>query len=260
MPYGREAQSIFLRFLSGPYICINSILLKNLPANPGDLGSVPGLGRSPAGGNGNLLQYSCLGNPWAEEPDRLQPMESQRVRHDLATQQCRLLLHCFSPWGCMKLSLGPVTSMSSQVRNIIFLLRLSDPLNIELYLSLLLEIILEVSKYFLSLGPSLIWNLPISFLCSAWSILSSMGKWCIVDDREGTFYLIETPIFCLLHLNLVFYPKARIIVDFLLCFLYFCPQFREITDAPKIEINLNIGGSYSNLHVALHVSRYNLQN
>ena len=31
--------------------------------NVGDLGSVPGLGRSPGEGNGNPLQYSCLGNP-----------------------------------------------------------------------------------------------------------------------------------------------------------------------------------------------------
>ena len=31
--------------------------------NAGDLGSVPGSGRSPGEGNGNLLQYSCLGNP-----------------------------------------------------------------------------------------------------------------------------------------------------------------------------------------------------
>ena len=29
----------------------------------GDLGSIPGLGRSPGEGNGNSLQYSCLGNP-----------------------------------------------------------------------------------------------------------------------------------------------------------------------------------------------------
>ena len=29
----------------------------------GDLGSIPGLGRSPGGGHGNPLQYSCLGNP-----------------------------------------------------------------------------------------------------------------------------------------------------------------------------------------------------
>ena len=31
--------------------------------NAGDMGSVPEWGRSPGGGNGNPLQYSCLGNP-----------------------------------------------------------------------------------------------------------------------------------------------------------------------------------------------------
>ena len=31
--------------------------------NAGDLGLIPGLGRSPGEGNGNPLQYSCLGNP-----------------------------------------------------------------------------------------------------------------------------------------------------------------------------------------------------
>ena len=38
-------------------------MAKNLPATAGDVGSTPGLGRSPGGGNGNTLQYSCLGNP-----------------------------------------------------------------------------------------------------------------------------------------------------------------------------------------------------
>ena len=40
-------------------------VVKNLPANAGDIrdtGSIPGLGRSPAGGHGNLLQYSYLEN------------------------------------------------------------------------------------------------------------------------------------------------------------------------------------------------------
>ena len=37
-------------------------MVKNLPANAGDLGLIPGSGRSLGGGNGNLLQYSCLGN------------------------------------------------------------------------------------------------------------------------------------------------------------------------------------------------------
>ena len=32
-------------------------------ADAGDTGSIPGLGRSPGGGNSNLLQYSCLRNP-----------------------------------------------------------------------------------------------------------------------------------------------------------------------------------------------------
>jgi len=38
-------------------------VVKNPPANAGDTGSIPGLGRSPGKGNGNSLQYSCLGNP-----------------------------------------------------------------------------------------------------------------------------------------------------------------------------------------------------
>ena len=36
--------------------------VKNPPANARDMGSTPGLGRSPGEGNGSLLQYSCLGN------------------------------------------------------------------------------------------------------------------------------------------------------------------------------------------------------
>ena len=38
-------------------------MVKNLPANAGDVGSVPGSGRSPGEGNSNPLQYSCLANP-----------------------------------------------------------------------------------------------------------------------------------------------------------------------------------------------------
>ena len=42
-----------------------STVVKNSPANAGDIGdagSIPRLGRPPGEGNGNLLQYSCLGN------------------------------------------------------------------------------------------------------------------------------------------------------------------------------------------------------
>ena len=43
-----------------------ALVVKSLPADAGDvgdLGSIPGAGRSPGGGNGNPLQYPCLENP-----------------------------------------------------------------------------------------------------------------------------------------------------------------------------------------------------
>ena len=58
-------------------------VVKNPPANAedaGDVGSIPGSGRSPGVGNGNPLQYSCLKIPWTEEPDGLQSKGLQRVR------------------------------------------------------------------------------------------------------------------------------------------------------------------------------------
>ena len=60
-------------------------VVKNLAANAGDkgnLGSIPGLGRSPGGGNGNPLKYSCLKNLRIEEPGGLQSIGPQRVGHD----------------------------------------------------------------------------------------------------------------------------------------------------------------------------------
>ena len=60
-------------------------VVKNPPANAGDtgdMGSIPGSGRSPGVGNGNPLQYSCLENPkdggalWATVHG------SQRVGHE----------------------------------------------------------------------------------------------------------------------------------------------------------------------------------
>ena len=46
-------------------LCTQELVVKNSPVNEGDirdLGSIPGLGRSPGGGHGNQLQYSCLEN------------------------------------------------------------------------------------------------------------------------------------------------------------------------------------------------------
>ena len=39
---------------------------KESSCNAGDLGLIPGLGRSPGGGHGNPLQYSCLENPYGQ--------------------------------------------------------------------------------------------------------------------------------------------------------------------------------------------------
>ena len=40
-----------------------SSVVKNLPANAGNVALIPGLGRSPGEGNGNPSQYPCLENP-----------------------------------------------------------------------------------------------------------------------------------------------------------------------------------------------------
>ena len=56
-------------------------MVKNLPANAGDEGLIPGSGRSPGEGNGNPVQYSCLENSMGE-PSRLQSIGSQRVECD----------------------------------------------------------------------------------------------------------------------------------------------------------------------------------
>ena len=53
-------------------------MVKNPPGSAGDAISIPGSGRSPGKENDNPLQYSCLGNPWTEEPDGLPSMRSQK--------------------------------------------------------------------------------------------------------------------------------------------------------------------------------------
>ena len=50
--------------------------------NAGDLGSIPGSGRSPGEGNGNHSTILAWKIPWTEDPGRLQSMGSQRVGHD----------------------------------------------------------------------------------------------------------------------------------------------------------------------------------
>ena len=86
---------LYIVFLLYIYFCVYTSLValvvkkKNLPANAGDIGnmgSIPGLGRSPGGGHGHPLQYSCLENPMdphpMEELGGLQSIGSHRVGHN----------------------------------------------------------------------------------------------------------------------------------------------------------------------------------
>ena len=69
------------------FICFMIIgsVIKNSPGNAGDVGEVnliPGSGKLPGEGNGNPLQYSCLGNPMDRGAWQATVMGSQRVGHD----------------------------------------------------------------------------------------------------------------------------------------------------------------------------------
>ena len=85
--------------------------VKASACNAGDLGSIPGLGRSPGEGNGNPLQYSCLENPmdggawWA-------------TVHGVAKSQIRLRDFTFTLsilWHCLSLGLELKLTFSSPV-------------------------------------------------------------------------------------------------------------------------------------------------
>ena len=83
-------------------------VLKNLPANAGDvrgMGSIPGSGRSPGGGHGNPLQYSCLENlhgqrslvgysPWGHKESDITEQLSTAQR--ISLERCRRNGHCHS--------------------------------------------------------------------------------------------------------------------------------------------------------------------
>ena len=59
------------------YLSMHGSDSKESACNTGDLGLIPGLGRSPGGRHGNPLQYSCLENPYGQRS-----------------------LAGYSPWGC----------------------------------------------------------------------------------------------------------------------------------------------------------------
>ena len=59
-------------------------MVKNPPANAGDMGSTPGSGRSPGEGSGNPLQNSCLGKSRTEEIGK--PQTKQSKESDMTVQ------------------------------------------------------------------------------------------------------------------------------------------------------------------------------
>ena len=61
-------------------------MVKNSPANAGDVGLIPGSGRSLGGEHGNVLQYSCLENPVDRGAYCAIVIGSQRVRQDWANE------------------------------------------------------------------------------------------------------------------------------------------------------------------------------
>ena len=61
-------------------VCLYIYMVKSPSANAGDIrdmGMIPGSGRPPGGGEGNPPQYSCLENPWTEQPSGLQSIGLQ---------------------------------------------------------------------------------------------------------------------------------------------------------------------------------------
>jgi len=64
-------------------------VVKNPPANAKDAGLTPGSEKSPGGGNGSPLQYSCLGNPMDRGAWWATVYGVARVRHNLVTKQQR---------------------------------------------------------------------------------------------------------------------------------------------------------------------------
>ena len=79
-----------------------ALVVKNPAANAGDIrdaGLIPGLGRSPGGGCGNPLQYSCLENPtdrgaWLATVHRVAKSQTQLKQLSTHTQMSKLFVKC----------------------------------------------------------------------------------------------------------------------------------------------------------------------
>ena len=98
------------RFLSGNIWLVSRLTqtVKNLPVNAGDVGSIPGWGRSPGGGHGNPLQSSCLENPmdggawWATVPGVAKSQTRLSDSHfDFFTFYFSFLMHLWLRGFCL---------------------------------------------------------------------------------------------------------------------------------------------------------------
>ena len=74
----------------------HSSVVKSSACSAGDLGSIPGLGRSPGEGNDNSLQYSCLENPTGGGAWKATVHGIARAGFDLATKpppaECKMMI------------------------------------------------------------------------------------------------------------------------------------------------------------------------
>ena len=135
-------------------------VVKNPPANTyaGVSGLIPGSGRFPGGGNGNPLQYSCLGNSM----DRgawwlLQCRGCKRVRHDWVTEHAHSTDHCRVTHGHQSGSC--VLRFKALIRNLIRLIILDSCLKLKWYFHFFLP--------FLCSGISTNWGLEIELFLGA---------------------------------------------------------------------------------------------
>ena len=76
-------------------------MVKNPPANAEDTGSIPGSGRLPGEGNGNSLQYSCLGNPRDRRAWQA-PVHGVAKESDTTEQPNRNILSRPESWPCIE--------------------------------------------------------------------------------------------------------------------------------------------------------------
>ena len=127
----------FLSYIHQPTLFPGDIVVKNLPANAGELGSIPGSGRSPGEGSGNPLQYSCMENPmdrgawraivpgvakswtWLSDSTAVQRGLTPEIRHHLGSFLPSLphpinglIWACPSLWSSHDLSLLSITALS----------------------------------------------------------------------------------------------------------------------------------------------------